>query len=268
MQSAKLVVLGGGKMGEALVRGLVTSGWAISAELAVSEARFERRAELARAIPGLRVGSEPLPAEGAVVAVKPPEVEVACRDLRTIGVRRCVSIAAGVKLASLEEWLGPEVTVLRAMPNTAALLGASATALCGGHGATEEDLCWAEGVLSAVGTVLRLPEASLDAVTGLSGSGPAYVFLVAEALIDAGVSVGLSREVATALVVQTVLGSARLLVESGDSPAVLRAAVTSPGGTTAAGLRALEVAAVRAAFGAAVEAATARSAELGCPGPA
>lgn len=255
-------------MGEALVRGLVSAGWATGSELAVCEPRAARRAELARAVPGLRVVSDPVRAEGAVVAVKPAEVEVVCRALGPLGVGRCVSIAAGVELARLQEWLGPDVAALRAMPNTAALLGASATALCGGGGVTEEDLCWAEEVLAAVGTVLRLPEASLDAVTGLSGSGPAYVFLMAEALIDAGVSVGLTREVATALVVQTVLGSARLLVESGDSPGVLRAAVTSPGGTTAAGLRALEAAAVRAAFGAAVEAATARSAELGRPGRA
>lgn len=263
MQRAKLVILGGGRMGEALARGLLASGWADTTELVVVEPRVRRHAELTGAVPGLRVVSEPVPAAGAVVAVKPADAEDACRSIAALGVARCVSIAAGVKLADLQEWLGPGVAVLRAMPNTPALVGASATAISAGPGAAEEDLGWAQQVLGAVGSVVVLPEPSLDAVTGLSGSGPAYVFLVAEALIDAGVSVGLSREVSTALVVQTLLGSARLMAESGDSPGVLRAAVTSPGGTTAAGLRALEAAAVRAALSAAVEAATARSAELG-----
>jgi pyrroline-5-carboxylate reductase len=149
------------------------------------------------------------------------------------------------------------------MPNTPALVGAGAAAIAPGRAAGEEDLAWAEGILSAVGVVERVDESLLDAVTGLSGSGPAYVFLVAEALVDAGVLNGLPRPVSRALVVQTMLGSARLLAESGQEAEQLRAAVTSPGGTTAAGLRALEAGAVRSAFLEAVTAAAERSRELG-----
>ena len=177
-----------------------------------------------------------------------------------------LSVAAGVSLASLESWLVEPVAVVRAMPNVAALVGAGAAAIAAGRAAGPDDLAWAQGVLEAVGTVVTVPEAALDAVTGLSGSGPAYVFLVAEALIDAGVLVGLSRPVASQLAVQTLLGSARLLSETGDEPATLRAAVTSPGGTTAAGLRALEAGGVRHAVLEAVVAATERSRELGRPG--
>src|SRR5207302_3233335 len=179
------------------------------------------------------------------------------------GVTRVLSIAAGVPLASLERWLGDGTPVVRAMPNTPALVGAGAAAIAPGTWAGEDDLTWAEGILGAVGVVQRVSEPLLDAVTGLSGSGPAYVFLVAEALIEAGVLSGLPRPTSVALVTQTLLGSARLLAETGDSADVLRAAVTSPGGTTAAGLRALEDRAVRAAFLDAVIAATERSKQLG-----
>jgi pyrroline-5-carboxylate reductase len=149
------------------------------------------------------------------------------------------------------------------MPNTPALVGAGAAAVAAGRAAVESDLAWAEEILGAVGRVVRVDEALLDAVTGLSGSGPAYVFLVAEALIDGGVLAGLPRSVATDLAVQTLLGSARLLDESAEGAAALRAAVTSPGGTTAAGLRALEAGGVRSAFLEAILAATDRSRELG-----
>ena len=166
-------------------------------------------------------------------------------------------------IATIEASLARSIPVVRAMPNTPALIGAGAAAIAGGTSAGEDDLVWAEDILGAVGQVVRVPEKLLDAVTGLSGSGPAYVFLVAEALIDAGVLVGLPRDVSTTLAVQTLLGSARLLAESGDTPEVLRAAVTSPGGTTAAGLRVLESAGLRSAILEAVAAAADRSRELG-----
>jgi len=153
--------------------------------------------------------------------------------------------------------------VVRAMPNTPALVGAGAAAIAPGTHATSDDVDWAASILRAVGTVVVVPEKLLDAVTGLSGSGPAYVFLVAEALIDAGVLAGLPRDTSVALATQTLLGAARLLTETADGPEALRAAVTSPGGTTAAGLRALESAGVRAAFLDAVMAATQRSKDLG-----
>jgi pyrroline-5-carboxylate reductase len=255
----RLVVLGGGKMGEALVAGLLNAGWD-AADLAVVEKLAARRDELAARYDGLAVADSPPPADGAVIAVKPGDVEAACRSVKA---ERVLSIAAGVPLSKLESWVGAGVPVVRAMPNTPALIGAGAAAVSAGSAAGDDDLAWAESVLGAVGQVVRLPEHLLDAVTGLSGSGPAYVFLVAEALIDAGVLVGLPRDVSVTLAVQTLVGSARLLAESGDTAEALRAAVTSPGGTTAAGLRVLEGRGVRAAFLEAVAAATERSRQLG-----
>ena len=266
MTVPRLVVVGGGKMGAALVAGLLSSGWARAEELSVVEPVGPRRDELAADHPGLGVSAEVAGgADGAVVAVKPDDVEAACGALAGAGVDRVLSIAAGVRLARLESWLPPGAAVVRAMPNTPALVGCGAAAIAGGRGAAEADLAWAEEVLGAVGTVERVSELLLDAVTGLSGSGPAYVFLVVEALVEAGVAVGLSRTVSENLTIQTLLGSARLLAESGERPESLRAAVTSPGGTTAAGLAALESRAVRAALMDAVVAATNRSKELGGP---
>jgi pyrroline-5-carboxylate reductase len=259
---SSLVVVGGGRMGEALVGGLLAAGWAPS-DLAVVEPDEARRTQLLERFEGVTVTGGSFGADGAVIAVKPPHVPDATTAAVGAGARRVLSIAAGVTVAALEQAAGPDVPVVRAMPNTPALVGAGASAIAGGSAAGEDDLAWAESILGSVGTVVRVPEASLDAVTGLSGSGPAYVFLVAEALMDAGVLAGLPRPTAEALVRQTILGSARLLAESGDGPEALRAAVTSPGGTTAAGLRELERHGVRAAILDAVTAATARSRELG-----
>jgi pyrroline-5-carboxylate reductase len=245
-------------MGEALLGGLLNAGWS---DLGVVEKLGDRRAQLEERFPTVSVLDDIASADGAVVAVKPNDVRDACAALG--GTRRVLSIAAGVPIATLEDALGDGTAVVRAMPNTPALIGAGAAAIAGGRAAGEDDLVWAESILGAVGEVVRVPESLLDAVTGLSGSGPAYVFLVAEALIDAGVLAGLPRDVSVKLTTQTLLGSARLLAETGDSPESLRAQVTSPGGTTAAGLHALESAGVRAAFLDAVRAAAARSRELG-----
>src|SRR5580693_8300311 len=258
-------------MGGALLGGLLRSGWAELADVAVVEPDAERRAQLDEAFPGLRLLSAPEAGvlldggeriAGAVLAVKPDAAEGACRALGATGVRRVLSIVAGVPSARLETALGGQPVVVRAMPNTPALVGAGVTAISGGSFATSADLSWAEDLMSAVGTVIRQPERLLDPVTGLSGSGPAYFFLVAESLIEAGVQMGLSREVSRQLVVETMLGSARLLSESGEEPEVLRAMVTSPAGTTAAGIRSLESRAVRSAFMEAVAAATERSRSL------
>jgi pyrroline-5-carboxylate reductase len=257
----RLVVMGGGRMGEALVSGLLAAGWAEPDDIAVVEKVAARRDDLAKS--GLRAVDTPVPGDGAVIAVKPGDVEAACRAVAGAGVGRVLSIAAGVGLAKLEAWVGGGTPVVRAMPNTPALVGAGASAVAGGTSAGEADLAWAEEVLGAVGTVVRVPESLLDAVTGLSGSGPAYIFLVAEALTEGGVLAGLPRETAAALTAQTLLGAARLLADSDDGPEALRAMVTSPGGTTAAGLRALEARGVRSAFIEAVNAATQRSRELG-----
>ena len=268
---SSLLIVGGGKMGSALLGGLVRARWADAAELAVIEPVAERRAELVEAYPGLRAVAAPEPGllsesgeriAGAVLAVKSDAAEGACRALGLTGVTRVLSVAAGVPSARLEGALGGEPAVVRAMPNMPALVGSGVTAISGGSFATSHDLAWAEDVLSAVGTVVRLPERLLDAVTGLSGSGPAYFFLVAEALMEAGVQMGLTREVSRSLVVGTMHGSAALLRETGRDPESLRAEVTSPAGTTAAGIRTLEARAVRSAFMEAVAAATERSRNL------
>jgi pyrroline-5-carboxylate reductase len=264
----KLVVLGGGRMGSALVGGMIRSGWAAPAELTVVEKRPEARDEVAERFPGVEVSAELPACEAALLAVKPVDAEVACRALRDGRYRRVLSIVAGVPILTLEEHLDAGTAVVRAMSNTPALVGVAASAVAAGTHATEDDLAWAEGILSSTGVVARLPERLLDAVTGLSGSGPAYVFLVAEALVDAGVLVGLDREVARMLVVQTILGSARMLAETGESAAVLRYAVTSPAGTTAEALRVLEARGLRSALIEAVAAAVERSRALGgAPSP-
>ncbi len=258
----RLVLVGGGRMGEALLGGLLDSGWATAAELAVVEVDADRRRDLAERYQ-VDVADRPTAGEGVVLAVKPADAAAACRAAVAAGAGRVLSIAAGVTLATLQEAAGEGVAVVRAMPNTPALVGQGAAAIAAGDAASDDDLAWASSILSSVGTVVRVPEHLLDAVTGLSGSGPAYVFLVAEALVDAGVLVGLPRDVAAALATQTLLGSASLLDRSTDDAGVLRAAVTSPGGTTAAGLRVLESAGVRAAILDAVSAATERSRALG-----
>ncbi len=260
---ARLLVIGGGRMGEALVGGLVAAGWAPAEDIAVVEVDPGRRDELSAAHPGLVVGDAPVAADGALLAVKPGDVPDAAAAAGRAGVGRVLSVAAGVTTATVEAALPEATPVVRAMPNTPALVGAGASAIAAGTAAGPDDLDWAEGVLSAVGEVVRVPEAQLDAVTGLSGSGPAYVFLLAEALVDAGVLNGLPRPTSRALAVQTLRGAAALLAETGEEPATLRAQVTSPGGTTAAGLRALEAAGVRAAVLDAVSAATERSRQLG-----
>jgi pyrroline-5-carboxylate reductase len=262
-----LALLGGGRMGGALLGGLCDSGWE-PARLAVAEVDPERRRHLEQEHPGVRVVPSVAwaAADAAVVvlAVKPGDVaDVVDQILPVLGDDALIlSIAAGVTIAELEK-VAPGRPVVRAMPNTAALVRQGAAAIAGGAHTDDSHLETAAQILGSVGVVVRVDESLLDAVTGLSGSGPAYVFLVAEAMIEAGVLSGLPRPTATRLVTQTLLGAARLLAEGDDPPEALRAAVTSPGGTTAAGLRVLEARAVRAAFLDAVAAATERSRELG-----
>lgn len=259
----KLLVVGGGKMGSALLTGLLAGGWAPAGDVAVSDPDPAQRQRLTEAHPGVVVVDAPIAADGALLAVKPDVAESVLRTLSAVGITRVLSIVAGLSSARLEAALQPGDVVIRAMPNTPSLIGAGVAGLSGGSAATAADLDWAEGILASVGTVVRIPERHLDAVTGISGSGPAYIFLVAEAMIEAGVSAGLTREISQQLVVGTMLGSARMMAETGDDPAELRAAVTSPGGTTAAALRTLEFKAVRSAFIEAVAAATERSKQLG-----
>lgn len=255
------VIVGGGNMGAALLGGLLSAG-ADPSSLAVVEALPARRVELIDMFADVAVLDAVPRCTAAVVAVKPYDVGAACREVVAAGATRVLSIAAGVRLDTLQDACGPGVAVVRSMPNTPALVGQGASAISAGAAATAADVEWAESVLASVGTVVQVPESQLDAVTGLAGSGPAYVFLVAEALMDAGVVAGLSRPVSEQLVRQLLVGSAALLAE-GRAPADLRAMVTSPAGTTAAGVTALERGSVRAALLDAVAAATARSRELG-----
>ena len=258
----RLQIVGGGRMGEALIGGILSSGWAVASDLRIVEAAPARRDELTALFPGAVVATEPADADGTIVATKPADIPAVVAAVTAAGGGRVLSIAAGVTLATLEAAAGPGVAVVRAMPNTPALIGAGASAIAGGTSASGADLDWAESLLGAVGTVVRVTERQLDAVTGLSGSGPAYVFLIAEAMVDAGVVAGLPRDLSTTLAFQTLVGSARLLAEGDASPADLRAAVTSPGGTTAAGVQVLERNAVRAALVDAVLAARDRATEL------
>ena len=257
-----LQIVGGGKMGEALIGGILASGSAAAADVRIVEAYEARRDVLAATFPGVTVSAELGAADGTIIAVKPGDVPSVVAAVSASQGGRILSIAAGVTLAQLEAAAGAGVAVIRAMPNTPSLVGEGASAVAAGAAASEADLAWAEQLLGAVGVVVRVSEPQLDAVTGLSGSGPAYVFLIAEALIDAGVSAGLPRDLSTTLALQTLKGSAALLLDGTDSPADRRAAVTSPGGTTAAGVRVLEQRAVRAALVDAVHAAVDRSREM------
>ena len=261
-----VAILGGGKIGEALLSGLLRGEYR-SADLVISE-KYAGRAEYLTATFGVQV-LEPAVAvrraEVAVVAVKPQDIDALLAEISpAIGPGHViVSVAAGVTTAHLERHLPDGVAVVRCMPNTPALVDEAMTAVCGGAHARAEHLEIAEALLSAVGKVVRVPESQLDAVTALSGSGPAYFFFLVEAMIDAGILLGLPRTLAADLIVQTAIGSAVMLRDSGEHPVQLREAVTSPAGTTISAIRELEVHGVRAAILAAVEAAALRSAELG-----
>lgn len=254
-------------MGSALAGGLVSSGWAPPPELQIVERLEPLRRRLAKDHPGLVVSERARDVRDALLAVKPVDAEAACRELARSGVSRLLSVVAGVSSETLSGWLPARTVVLRAMSNTPALLGDGASAVAPGPSAEAGDLSWAEGVLRSVGEVVTVPEELLDAVTGLSGSGPAYVFLLAEALEEAGVAQGLSRETSRRLAAVTIRGSGRMLAETGEEPAELRRAVTSPRGTTEAGLRALRARGFAGAVTDAVAAAAERSRQLGSSSP-
>ena len=259
--------IGTGNMAEALIRGLVHAGVAQKEQLLGSDPREERCQEMTERY-GVRVVADNVEvarqADILVLSVKP---QVMAKVLEQVGPHihphaLVISIAAGIPLAAIEAQL-PQARVIRTMPNTPALVGAGATAIAAGGHATDEDIKAARRIFDSVGTTVVLDESQLDAVTGLSGSGPAYIFLIIEALSDAGVKVGLSRYNAQALAAQTVLGSAKLLIETNEHPGRLKDMVTSPGGTAIAGLHTLEAGGLRTTLMNAVEAATRRSRELG-----
>lgn len=260
-----IAVLGGGKMGEALLSGMLRAGR--RAEALVVTERSPDRARALRERYGVRVVTNAEAASTAhmlVIAVKPQDMSALLDELADVVTtdRLVVTIAAGIPAAFLERRLAPGVPVVRVMSNTPVFVDEAMSAISPGSHARPEHLAAAEALLSPVGRVLRVPESQLDAVTALSGSGPAYFFYLVEAMIDAGILLGLPRAVAAELIVQTAIGSAIMLRDSGEHPVQLREAVTSPGGTTISAIRELERHGVRAAFLAALEAARDRSREL------
>lgn len=260
--SVDVVMIGGGNMGAALLGGMIDSGRFPATTLAVVERLDARRETLIEMFPGVQVSAEIPDAVAAVIAVKPNDAPAAVSAAVAGGAQRILSIAAGVTLATLERAAGDGVAVVRAMPNTPALVGKGASAIAAGAGADDTDLDWASDVLGSVGIVERLDEELLDAFTGVAGSGPAYVFLLAEALASAAVAEGFDVDVAERVVAQLLLGSATLLDRDRDARQ-LRVNVTSPGGTTAAGLARFESAGFADIVADVVRAATARSRELG-----
>jgi pyrroline-5-carboxylate reductase len=260
-----IAVIGAGKMGEALISGLLKAGTSPD-DVLITE-RYEARAqELTQRYGVKAVGNAEAAklADTLVVAVKPQDMDALLAELSTTVApdRLIVTIAAGIPTSAIEKRLVEGVPVVRVMPNTPALVGEAMSAVAAGAHAKEEHLTRAEDIFRPVGKVIRLPESQLDAVTALSGSGPAYVFYLVEAMTDAGILLGLPRAIAHDLIVQTVVGAGAMLRDSGEHPVTLREAVTSPAGTTIAAIRELENHGVRAAFLAALEAARDRSRAL------
>lgn len=261
-----IAILGAGKIGEALLAGVLAAGRTADS-LLFTERYPARVVELAEryGVRGVSTTEAAAQADVLVVAVKPQDIEPLLIDLAgsvTPGTL-VVSLAAGLPTSLYERHLPAGTAVVRVMPNTPMLVGEAMSAISPGTHATADHLQLVEDLLSSVGKVVRVPEAQQDAVTALSGSGPAYFFFLVEAMIDAGILLGLPRDVSTALIIQSAVGAATMLRDSGEHPVALREAVTSPGGTTIAAIRELENHAVRAALLSAIEAAAHRSAELG-----
>jgi pyrroline-5-carboxylate reductase len=262
-----IAILGAGKMGEALIAGLVSSGWRTPDEIVTSDRRPDRLAEIGERF-GVRTTATNaeaiLGAELVVIAVKPQDMDALLVDIggHLAPDQTVLSIAAAIPTAAIERHLAAAVPVVRAMPNTPATVHEGMAGIAPGAHAGEEHLRKAEELLAHVGRTVRVSEPHLDAVTAVSGSGPAYFALLAESMIEAGILLGLSREISTDLVVQTMLGTAKLLRDCKMHPVELRESVTSPGGTTIAAIRELEQAGVRAAFLNAIQAAMNRSREL------
>jgi pyrroline-5-carboxylate reductase len=262
-------MLGTGNMGEALVSGLVSSGSARAEEIICTDIREERLAEMRKRY-GVRTTTDNLEAVAAsevvIYAVKPQLMaEVLKETAELLDMSKLIiSIAAGVPLRAIESLLNKELRLIRVMPNIAALVKESATALAAGKHAGKEDIELAMTIFNSVGKAVFLRENYLmDAITGLSGSGPAYIFIIVDALADAGVKMGLARKDAQFLAAQTVMGAAKMLMETGEHPGQLKDRVTSPGGTAIAGIHTLEKGGLRTTLINAVEAATQRSKELG-----
>ncbi|HWQ24859.1 MAG TPA: pyrroline-5-carboxylate reductase [Gaiellaceae bacterium] len=268
----KIAILGAGRIGEALISGLLSSDWRRPEEIAATARRAERVAELAERYGIVATLSNRDAAAGAalvVIAVKPQDLDSLLGEIGGLILpeQTVLTIAAAIPTAHIERRLSPGVPVVRAMPNTPSTVHEGIAGLSAGAHASDVHLDLAEEALSHLGAVIRVPESALDAITAVSGSGPAYFALLAEAMIEAGILLGLSREISTRLVVQTMLGTAKQLRDERMHPVELREMVTSPGGTTIAAIRELEIAGVRAAFLNAIQAAMVRARELAAGEP-
>ena len=268
MLKRRIGFVGSGQMARALAQGVVRAELVPAGQIIAHDPQPAAAQEFSACLPEAQsAGSNAEVVKAAdviILAVKPAHVPAATTEMRSsiTAEKLCISIAAGIPLSQLSKSLGTD-RVVRVMPNTPCLLGLGASAFALGRGASEDDAELVDKLLGSVGIAYRVDESLLDAVTGLSGSGPGYVFAMIEALTDGGVQMGIPRSIALALAAQTVRGSAEMVLSTGDHPAVLRDRVTSPGGTTMAGLKVLEQAAFRSALMAAVEAATRRSKEMG-----
>jgi pyrroline-5-carboxylate reductase len=265
--SGRVAILGCGKIGESLLAGLLSSDWRKPDDVTATARREERAAELRErfGVHATLSNSEAVAgAELVVIAVKPQDFEILLTEIGTLLTpeQTVLSVAAAIRTAAIERRIDAAVPVVRSMPNAPSVVHEGIAGICAGAHAADEHLALAEECLSHLGAVVRVAEPYMDAVTAVSGSGPAYFALLAEAMIEAGILLGLSREISTQLVVQTMLGTAKLLRDEHIHPVELREAVTSPGGTTICAIRELERAGVRAAFLNAIQAAMERSREL------
>jgi pyrroline-5-carboxylate reductase len=263
----KIAFIGGGNMAEALIKGLIAAGAAKPDHILVTDVSVDRLAHLHQTYGVMQKGNVEAAHEADIIilCVKPQVVERVLADIFSVvdDKKLIISIAAGIVIAKIEKALKENAHVVRVMPNTPALVLAGAAALAGGKHATSDDLALTQSIFNSVGKAVIVEEKLMDAVTGLSGSGPAYVFMIIDALSDAGVKEGLPRQLALELAAQTVYGAAKMVLETKEHPGKLRDMVTSPGGTTIEGLHALEKGKLRATLMNAVEAATTRSRELG-----
>ena len=264
MAERRIAIIGGGRIGEALLSGLLSSGWS---DIVVTSRRDERVAELRERHDVEATTSNPDAVEGAalvVIAVKPQDIDALLAEIGPLvsAEQTVLTIAAAIPTAYIEARIADGVPVVRAMPNSPSTVHEGMAGIAAGSHAGDEHLALADDILSHLGRVVRVPEAAMDAITAVSGSGPAYFALLAEAMIEAGILLGLSREISTTLVVQTMLGTAKQLRDEKMHPVELRESVTSPGGTTIAAIRELEQAGVRAAFLNAIQAAMTRAREL------
>jgi pyrroline-5-carboxylate reductase len=267
MSERKIAILGGGRIGEALLSGLLSSGWRDAGEITITSRSDERLAELHERYGAEATADNVAAVTGAglvVVAVKPQDIDGLLAEIgQHLTIEQTlVSVAAAIPTAHIQDRIAAGVPIVRAMPNAPATVHEGMAGICAGAHAGDEQLAQAEELLLHLGRVVRVPERSMDAITAVSGSGPAYFALLAEAMIEAGILLGLSREISTTLVVQTMFGTAKQLRDQRMHPVELRESVTSPGGTTIAAIRELEQAGVRAAFLNAIQAAMDRAREL------